>query len=121
MPSGRLVLTVGDTELPATWADNSSAEALKELLAEGPITIAMRDYERMEKVGTLPKELPTNDEQITTKPGDLILYQGDKFVLYYAPNSWNFTRLGAINGATTKELKDLLGPGDVDVVLSLTP
>jgi hypothetical protein len=79
----------------------------------------MRDYGNMEKVGSLGTSLPRNDEQITTEPGDLILYQGSAFVIYYAPNSWNFTRLGKINGVTQEELKEILGTGDVEVTLSL--
>lgn len=73
----------------------------------------------MEKVGSLGQDLPTNDEQITTEAGDLILYQGNSFVIYYAPNSWNFTRLGKINDVTAEELQEILGEGDVTVTLSL--
>ena len=60
-----------------------------------------------------------NDEQITTEAGDLILYQGNSFVIYYAPNSWNFTRLGKINDVSEEELREILGDGDVTVTLSL--
>ena len=112
-------LTVNGTTLTAELADNSSAQALRELLAEGPLAISMSDYGNMEKVGPLGTDLPTNNEQITTQAGDLILYQGNAFVIYYAPNSWNFTRLGRINDMTAEELKDLLGSGDVEVTLSL--
>lgn len=73
----------------------------------------------MEKVGSLGQDLPVNDEQITTEAGDLILYQGNSFVIYYAPNTWNFTRLGKINGVSAEELQDILGEGDVTVTLSL--
>ena len=66
---------------------NSSAEALKEKLEQGPVTIRMEDYGRMEKVGTLDFHLPTNDEQITTEPGDVILYQGNQITVYYDTNS----------------------------------
>lgn len=90
-----------------------------EMLQNGPITIDMRDYGNMEKVGSLGTDLPRNDEQITTESGDLILYQGNAFVIYYAPNSWNFTRLGKINNVTQEELKEALGTGDVKVTLSL--
>ena len=62
---------------------NSSAEALKEKLEQGPVTIRMEDYGRMEKVETLDFHLPTNDEQITAKAGDLILYLGNSFMVYY--------------------------------------
>lgn len=112
-------LTVNGTTLTARLTDNSSAQALRELLAEGPLTIAMSDYGDMEKVGPLGTDLPTNNEQITTQAGDLILYQGSAFVIYYAPNSWSFTRLGLINDMTAEELKELLGDGDVEVTLSL--
>lgn len=114
-----LTIEVGDNVLTATLVDNSSVDALKEALSEGPIIIDMRDYGDMEKVGSLGMELPRNDEQITTEAGDLILYQGGAFVIYYAPNSWNFTRLGKINNVTAEELREILGEGDVTVTLSL--
>jgi flavodoxin len=38
-------------------------------------------------IGGLGTSLPRNDEQITTEPGDLILFQGNALVIYYAPNS----------------------------------
>jgi len=114
---GTMKITVGNKELIATLAHNSSAEALKEMLKAGPVTIQMRDYGNMEKVGSLGRNLPTNDERITTEPGDLILYQGNSFVIYYAPNTWTFTRLGKINGVTREELINILGKGNVTVIL----
>ena len=114
-----LKLNIGDTVLTAVLADNSSVEALIEILSDGPLTIDMRDYGSMEKVGPLPESLPGNDQQITTEAGDLILYQGNSFVIYYEPNSWNFTRLGKINNITAEELKMILGDGNVAVTLSL--
>lgn len=112
-------LKIGSHNLSATLADNSSATALKQLLANGDITIAMEDYGNMEKVGPLGTSLPRNDERITTEPGDLILYQGNSFVIYYAPNTWSFTRLGKINNITAGELISILGRGNVSVTLSL--
>ena len=73
----------------------------------------------MEKVGALGRSFPRNDEQITTQAGDIILYQGNALVIYYAPNSWNFTRLGKIDDVTAEELKSILGDGNVTVTLSL--
>jgi hypothetical protein len=114
-----ITLTVNGTTLTAELADNSSAKALMEMLADGPLTVEMSDYASMEKVGSLGKSLPTNDEEITTEAGDLILYQGDQLVIYYAPNSWNFTRLGKIQDVMASELYDILGSGDVEVTLTL--
>lgn len=104
----------------ATLAENSSAEALKELLKGGPLTIEMSDYGSMEKVGPIGRSLPTNNQQITTNAGDIILYQGDRLVIYYDRNSWNFTRLGKVDEVTQAEMKEVLGTGGVTVTLSLT-
>lgn len=114
-----LYIKVGETTLTATLADNSSVKALKKLLSENDLTIEMSDYGNFEKVGLLGVSLPRNDEQITTMPGDLILYQGNSFVIYYDTNSWNFTRMGKIENVTRSQLIELLGEGDVTVTLSL--
>lgn len=80
----------------------------------------MDDYGDMEKVGSLGFSLPRNDRQTTTSPGDLILYQGNSFVIYYDTNSWNFTRLEKVDGVSSRnEMLDLLGgKGEVTVTLS---
>lgn len=116
----RITLSIkGGKSFRATLADNSSSKALVKLLEKSDITIEMQDYANMEKVGSLGSLLPRNDEQIETSCGDLILYQGKYFVIYYAPNSWNFTRLGKIENADAAELKKALGEGDVRVTLSI--
>lgn len=114
-----IFIQVDDHQLTATLVDNSTTEALLHLLADGPITIDMRDYGSMEKVGALPESLPRNDEPLNTEAGDLILYQGNAFVIYYDTNAWSLTRIGRINDITQQELKDILGNGDVTVTLSL--
>lgn len=112
-------IQVGDHLLSATLAENSTTEALIALLQEGPITIDMHDYASMEKVGDLPAILPRNDESINAEAGDLILYQGKSFVIYYDTNTWSLTRIGKIDDMTQQALKDILGSGDVTVMLSL--
>ena len=114
-----LYIKIGDVTLTATLTDNSSTAALVDLLRQGDVTIDMHDYGNFEKVGELPITLPANDEDISTEAGDLILYLGHRFVIYYDHNSWDFTRLGKISDVTQAELKAILGEGDVTVVLSL--
>ena len=114
-----MYLYIGNKVLTATLVDNSSTRALIALLSERDITINMKDYGNFEKVASLNTSLPQNNEQITTQSGDLILYQGNQFVIYYDHNSWNFTRLGKINNISQQELKAILGIGDVTVRLSL--
>ena len=121
VPAGQegsgLKITVGDCELQATFEDNSSAEEFRELLEEGPLTVEMEDYGGFEKVGPLGTSLSRNDTQITTQPGDVILYQGNQITIYYGTNSWSFTRLARINDPSG--LQEKLGNGTVSVTFSL--
>lgn len=112
-------ITAGETVFTAVFSDNSSAEAFKKLLAEEPLTVDMHDYGSFEKVGEIGDTLPRNDEQITTEPGDVILYLGTSITIYYDTNSWNFTRLGKIRDATKEDLLAALGNGNVTVTFSL--
>lgn len=110
-------ITIGDQELLAAFADNSSAEEFRELLAQGPLTIEMEDYGGFEKVGPLGTTLTRNDTRITTEPGDVILYQGNQITIYYGTNSWSFTRLARIDDPSG--LQEVLGEGTVSVTFSL--
>ena len=114
-----MTIQINGRVLTATLADNTSARALADLLKEKPLTLELEDYGNFEKVGPLPKSLPTNDEPLDTDSGDLILYQGRHFVMYYDRNSWTFTRLGWLKGISKEELKRLLGTGTVTATLSL--
>lgn len=116
-----LYIKIGENILEAELTENSSAAALTELLKDKDITIEMHDYGDFEKVGEIGTNLPVNDERITTAAGDLILYQGDKFVIYYDTNSWNFTRLGKIKNISETELKNILGENNVTVTLTMNP
>lgn len=115
----KMNIKIGAKELTVTLADNSSVDALKAALEKGPITVNMKDYGSMEKVGSLGRDFPRNDERITTEAGDVILYQGSALVIYYAPNTWSFTRLGKIDNVSKEELKAILGGSSVTVTLSL--
>ena len=85
MEKNKIKLTVNGKSFTSTLEENSSAEALRQLLEKGDLNIRMSDYGNMEKVGSLGTSLPRNDRQTTTRPGDLILYLGNSFVIYYDP------------------------------------
>lgn len=112
-----LTIAFGDQVLSATFADNSSAAEFQALLAQGPLTIEMEDYGGFEKVGPLGATLTRNDAQITTEPGDVILYQGNQITVYYGVNTWSFTRLARIDDPT--DLREKLGDGTVSITFSL--
>lgn len=112
-------IQVGDTTFTATLAENSSVDALKELMADAPLTLNMSDYAGMEKGADLGVTLPQNNEQMNTQAGDIILYQGRTFVIYYDTNSWSLTPIGKIDNVDAEELRRALGTGDVTVTLSI--
>ena len=120
MSNSTIKIEVNGTTLTATLKDNVSTRALVNLLKEGPLTINMNDYARMEKVGPIGTTLPQCDERLTTQPGDLILYRGQYFVIYYAQNTYSLTPLGKIDNITNNELIKILGNGDVTVTISLS-
>ena len=115
----KMKVQVGDTLFTATLAENSSVDALKELMADGPLTLKMSDYANMEKGADLGVTLPQNNEQMNTLAGDIILYQGRTFVIYYDTNSWSLTPIGKIDNVDAEELREALGTGDVTVTLSI--
>lgn len=111
-------LTVEGVTFPATFADNQGAEALADLLTDGPLTLSLEDYGGFEKVGSLGQSLPTSNTHITTQSGDIVLYQGNQIVLFYGSNAWSYTRLGQVTDLTGWQ--EALGHGDVTVTFSLT-
>ena len=115
----KVLLKVGGDTMTATLTDNEATRELMKLLEQDDITIRMSDYGGFEKVGALPQSLSTSNTQITTAPGDIMLYQGNQMVIFYGSNSWSYTRLGKIDGATESNLRQFLGNGDIVLTLSL--
>ena len=116
-----LQILVNGYPMNAVFERNVSSEAFIKKLQKGGITVEMSDYGGFEKVGPLPYELPRCDEQITTEPGDVILYQGNQITIYYGQNTWSFTKLAHISGLTQEELIEILGEGDITAEFSWDP
>ena len=106
-------LLIGETEVPVTWEDNPSVEALKALL---PLTVEMSMYGGFEQVGPIGQDIVRDDEPTETGPGDIVLYAGDQIVVFYGNNSWAYTRLGHID-LTQPEMAALLAHGNVTLTL----
>ncbi len=109
-----MILKIGETEVPVTWEDNPSVDALKGLL---PLTIEMSMYGGFEQVGPIGQEIVSNDEQTKTEPGDIVLYSDDQIVIFYGNNSWAYTRLGHVD-LTREEMAELLAHGAVTITFS---
>lgn len=80
-----ITVTIGGRAYPATLADNPAA---RDLAAQLPLTLTFADYNRVEKIATLPRPLTTqgvpagadpevNDIGYYAPTGDLVLYYGD--------------------------------------------
>ncbi len=119
MAQTKITLSTGNGSMTATLSDTEAARELAELLSKGPLSIEMNDYGGFEKVGALPQSFTTSNHQITTSPGDIMLYQGNNIVIFYGSNSWSYTPLGKIDNATTENLRQFLGNGNVTLTITL--
>ena len=104
-------LEIDNKEIEVTWLDNQSTKALKEIL---PITINMSRYGGFEQVGSLGQRIVSDDHQLTTEPGDIVLYNSSNIVIFFGNNSWAYTKLGHIN-LNKNELVNLLDKESVTV------
>ena len=107
-------LTIGETAVPVTWEDNPSVEDLRTHL---PLTIQMSRYGGNEQVGSIGQNIVRDDKETTTKAGDIVLYSGNKIVIFYGSNSWAYTRLGHVN-LSQQEMTELLSNRDVKITLT---
>lgn len=112
-------LKVNNSTMKVQLADNAATKALLERLKEGAITYKAHDYGGFEKVGALGFSLPSNDTYINTEPGDIMLYTSNQLCIFFDTNSYEYTRIGKIEGMTKQQLKDAFGTGEVSITLSL--
>lgn len=108
-----LKLLIDDVEVNVEWEDNDSVNAIKELAKNGGLTIDTHQYGGFEQVGEIGQSIVSNNVQMTTKPGDIVLYADSNIVVFYGSNSWSYTKLGRIVGKTDDELKNLLSKSNV--------
>ena len=113
----QMKIQVGEYIFYASLENNTSVDALIQMMKETPIVINMRDYSGFEKVGALGTTLPDSNSQITTQAGDIVLYNHDQIVVFYGSNSWSYTKIGHVNDLTDWE--KALGNGDVEITFSI--
>ena len=63
------------------------------------------------------RDIVREDEETETAPGDIVLYAGNRIVVFYGHNAWAYTRLGHID-LSPQEMEDLLAHGPVTLVLT---
>jgi flavodoxin len=116
----KMYITIGEQTQSVTLADNDATRELVTALQNAPITVTLNDN-HFEIWGSLGRSLTTKNEQMTAQPGDIVLYNGSNICIFYASNSWSYTRLGKIEGLSDDELRTFLkaGQNNISVTLSL--
>lgn len=119
MKTDQMEIRIGEHAVTAVLEDNESAEALKELLADGTLTVSASNYGGFEKVCSLGTSLPRRDSRMTARPGDICLYSGDQIVIFYGSNTWEYTKLGRVSDAQISQLEEILSGEEGEAAFSL--
>lgn len=114
----QIEIQIGDTVMIAELENNDATAELTELLSDDEIVMSASNYGGFEKVCSIGQRLSRDDEQITTEPGDIMLYNGNQLVIFYDSNSWSYTPIGHID-ASAEELEEFLSGDDEEVTIRL--
>lgn len=119
----KMYITIGEETHAVTMEDNVGTRALMSALQADNITYTADDYGNFEKVGYVGQSFPTDNHQIATSAGDLVLYNGDNICIFYGSNSWSYTRIGKLDNLSAEEVRQFVkaGGGEVSITLSLQP
>ncbi len=113
-----MTMKINDETVNVKWENNDSVRALMKMAEESPVVVDMSMYGGFEQVGSLGTTLPSNDQNIKTKPGDIVLYTSDNIVVFYGNNSWAYTRLGHIENKSKAELQEMLSGNGVVITIT---
>ena len=111
-------LYFNDIEIPVIWEDNQTVQELMKEAGNGDIIVQMSMHSDNEQFGPLGKKYTRDDKQTTTHNGDIVLYSGDKIVVFYGSNSWAYTRLGKMN-IPESDVTELLSNGDITLKITI--
>ena len=116
----KMYITIDGQTQAVTLVDNQATKTLVEKLQQAPVTVTLNSSGGFEIWGALGFSLPTNNEQISAQPGDVILYNGSNICIFYGSNSWSYTRLGKIDGLSESELRTFLKAGESNISVTLS-
>ena len=109
-----VTISINGENFKVNLEDNDTAREFAQMFADSPLTLELSDYGGFEKVGSLGRALTADNTNMTTEPGDIVLYNGSNIVIFYGSNTWDYTKIGSVEDADG--LKDALGEEDVTVV-----
>ena len=108
-PRAVLVVKAGERVFYASFADNDTAKAFLEKPSPAELVLEMKDDGENAFTGELPWTLPRADKEITTAPGDLLLFGENVLGLSYGERTGTLTRIARIGNVTKEELRAVLG------------
>ena len=114
----QIEIQIGDKCMVAELESNVATEELIGLLEGEELVMSASNYGGFEKVCSIGQSLARDDEQITTEPGDIMLYSGNQIVIFYDSNSWSYTPIGHID-ASADELEGFLSGDEDEVIIRL--
>ncbi|WP_404384837.1 hypothetical protein LL946_03545 [Knoellia locipacati] len=108
----KVQITIGGQRLTATLSDSA---AVRDLVAQLPVSIDMVDHGQVEKTGRLPSPLSLEGQPDGADPdvGDVGYYApGNDLVLYYGDQSFfpGIVILGQLDGDAAQRLARVDGP-----------
>lgn len=112
-----LTLSINGNKMNVLWEDNKTTAQLLNHIQNKNIVVHTTLYGGFEQVGRLPRNFSRHDVQMTTVPGDIMLYSGNQIVVFFKSNSWSYTKLGHIN-LPVDELTKLLNCNTVLIEIS---
>lgn len=118
MGNMKIEIQIGNNFKTAELEINASTDELVEILRKGELKMPASNYGGFEKVCTIGQSISRDDKQITTRPGDIMLYNGSQIVIFYDSNSWAYTPIGHIN-ESADELEKFLSGSESEVIIRL--
>ncbi|WP_155808814.1 cyclophilin-like fold protein [Xylanibacter brevis] len=116
----KMYITIDGRTEAVTLTNNSATQALVAKLQEASVTVTLNSSGGFEIWGALGFSLPTSNEQINARPGDIVLYNGSNICMFYGTSSWNYTLLGKIDGLSESELRTFLKAGESNISVTLS-
>ena len=110
-------LLIDNMEVEVDWEQNDSVNQLAELVKKNDIIIETNRYGGFEQVGAIGHNINSSNIQMTTEPGDIVLYNNSNIVVFFGSNTWSYTKLGRIKNKTQNELKQLLDKNKITITL----
>lgn len=114
---GEMTLSIDGRIMHVIWEDNETVQALKTALEKEQIRVRATRYGGFEQVGRLAQSLTRNDVEMTSSPGDIVLYSGNQIVIFFGSNSWSYTKLGQLKDISQEELRALLDRDSVEILI----